>query len=684
MCTKKLIKVFGLIIVVALLAAALPLQAKAQEEVNSTITVCASGCNYTTIQAAIDAASAGDTILVSGTFVHTGTATLNKDITLTCATGAKIQVSGTGESFKLQAGASIEGCEIEKTDKTDQHNIITLEASGVAVKNNLIHGQWAIGDNEVSRAMVVYAGNNTGLEISGNEIWGLRQPAYISGTNTGTVSNNYVHGTKGWVIEGGNLTFSGNTFAGNVGDIAILPQVPAQYYTDILALSAANNNAVVEDQRVSPAVLSVVYVDDSAAAGGNGTEASPYQSIQAGINRVIAGGTVNVAAGTYNQAGGININVPGLTIVLKDGVVIQNTSPCFIVDADNVTITSATPGGLPKCVPTGSSDGIVVNAGVQGLRVVGLEIDGTGQTTGDGIHFNGAASGVYLVSNSIHDLDGDAIEFVAAPTGSVTIEFNRFYNNGGNGLTIPSGAQISAINNWWGCNAGPGNSGCDTASENVDYDPWLILKITSEKQIVEPGEEIQIDANLIYNSAGENTLSDGYVPDGIEAEFSVQSPGVVNPDSTKTIQGQVSTTFTSTGGGVYNVCVTVDNQTVCTENIVVPAAAAVDDVYRMMFNSTLDVAFAEGVTKNDTGITDFAYVVSLVSGPTHGQLELKPDGSFKYIPEANFLGEDAFVYQLVIYPREPAPLNNQNPWTDQATVTISVEAYQIFMPLILK
>ncbi len=254
---------------------------------------------FQSIQDAIDAASAGDTILVNGTFVHTGTATFNKDVTLTCATGAKIQVSGTGESFKLQAGASIEGCEIEKTDKTDQHNIITLEASGVAVKNNRIHGQWAIGDNEVSRAMVVYAGTNTGLEISGNQIWGLRQPAYISGTNTGTVSNNYVHGTKGWVIEGGNLTFSGNTFAGNVGDIAILSLVPSEYYTDILALSAANDNAVVEDQRVTPAVLSVAYVDDSAVAGGNGTEASPYQSIQAGINRVIAGGTVNVANGTY-------------------------------------------------------------------------------------------------------------------------------------------------------------------------------------------------------------------------------------------------------------------------------------------------------------------------------------------------------------------------------------------------
>lgn len=286
---------------------------------------------FQSIQAAIDAASAGDTILVSGTFVHTGTAILNKDITLTCATDAKIQVSGTGHSFRLSApGSSIEGCEIEKIDKQGVHNIISLEVSNVAVKNNRIHGQWALTDSDVSRAMEVYAGNNTGLEISGNEIWGLRQPAYINGNNYGIVSNNNVHGTKGWVVAGGYLTFEDNTFSGNIGDIAIISGTQADYYPDILALSAANNNAVVEDQRVIPAVLSVAYVDDSAAAGGNGTEASPYQSIQAGINRVIAGGTVNVAAGTYVENLQINkaVNLIGLQNTRTfDSILIGDQAP---------------------------------------------------------------------------------------------------------------------------------------------------------------------------------------------------------------------------------------------------------------------------------------------------------------------------------------------------------------------
>jgi hypothetical protein len=226
----------------------------------------------------------------------------------------------------------------------------------------------------------------------------------------------------------------------------------------------------------------------------------------------------------------------------------------------------------------------------------------------DGITINrGASSNSFSVDsitgaqNGFH-VSGDAVNGDASDN---SIHFTKIFSNTEHGVKNENeSAIVDATNNWWGCNAGSGGTGCDSASQNVNYDPWLVLKITPEKQIVELNEKIQIDANLIYNFDGENTLSDGYVPNGIPAEFSVQPTGVVNPVSTETFQGQVSTTFTPTKGGVFNVCVTVDNKTVCTEDVVVPAAAAVDDVYKMMFNSTLDVGVDEGVTINDTGITE--------------------------------------------------------------------------------
>jgi len=63
----KLIKAFGALLIAALLFAALP----AGEVKAATITVCADGCNYSTIQAAINAANPGDTIEVGpGTYIE--------------------------------------------------------------------------------------------------------------------------------------------------------------------------------------------------------------------------------------------------------------------------------------------------------------------------------------------------------------------------------------------------------------------------------------------------------------------------------------------------------------------------------------------------------------------------------------------------------------------------------------
>ena len=138
-----------------------------------------------------------------------------------------------------------------------------------------------------------------GLNIEGNTIYALASRVF-SGPTTGTVQNNYVYGTKGWVLEGGNLTFTGNTWGtganANVYDIAILAFV-RHGVPDIVAMSNANNGAVIEDQRVSPAVLSVVNVDDGAPVCGDCGGLQPYQTIAPAITRVVAGGTIKVAAG---------------------------------------------------------------------------------------------------------------------------------------------------------------------------------------------------------------------------------------------------------------------------------------------------------------------------------------------------------------------------------------------------
>ena len=321
---------------------------------------------FATIGEAVKIAAPGATILVNaGTYVVDSLITVDKPLTLlgvAAADGSKplIQVSGTGERIDLAAaGAVFDGFVIEKTDKTGTQNIVAIRASNVRFSNNEVKGRYVMGDGEVARAIVVYAGNYTGIQIVDNVFHDIRQPAYISGTHTGIISGNYIYKTRGWVVEGGNFTFENNTWGTgpdkNAVDIAIISAVPAGYYKDMLALSQANNNALVNDQRVSPAILgrAVAYV----AAGPenlnqDGSIGFPVNTIQKGVDAALPGGKVSVAAGTYVE--NVNVNKPvevagadraGVKVYPEKsgpscaaGSICAEASNVFLVQAADVTI----------------------------------------------------------------------------------------------------------------------------------------------------------------------------------------------------------------------------------------------------------------------------------------------------------------------------------------------------------
>jgi uncharacterized repeat protein (TIGR01451 family) len=63
-------------------------------------------------------------------------------------------------------------------------------------------------------------------------------------------------------------------------------------------------------------------------------------------------------------------------------------------------------------------------------------------------------------------------------TSGTAIHNNNFAgNNAPHGVTDNSAASMNtdgeAENNWWGCAAGPGNTGCDSVTSNVDFTPFL-------------------------------------------------------------------------------------------------------------------------------------------------------------------------------------------------------------------
>ena len=76
-----------------------------------------------------------------------------------------------------------------------------------------------------------------------------------------------------------------------------------------------------------------------------------------------------------------------------------------------------------------------------------------------------------------------------------------------------------------------------------------------------------------------------------------------------------------------------------------------------------------GVQANDVAANGGSFTSILVSSPKHGTLTFNSDGSFTYVPKANFTGTDTFTYE-----------DDQNgQYSNVATVTISVNPRTLYV-----
>jgi hypothetical protein len=106
----------------------------------------------------------------------------------------------------------------------------------------------------------------------------------------------------------------------------------------------------------------------------------------------------------------------------------------------------------------------------------------------------------------------------------------------------------------------------------------------------------------------------------------------------------------------------VDNVVVRTPN---EPPDARDDSYQVDEDNPLLVNAADGVLNNDDDPDgDSLTVTAVVSGPSHGTLTLHGDGSFEYVPDPDFHGQDSFVYEV----------SDGKGGTDTATVEITVHS----------
>jgi hypothetical protein len=217
-------------------------------------------------------------------------------------------------------------------------------------------------------------------------------------------------------------------------------------------------------------------------------------------------------------------------------------------------------------------------------------LQGAGYTRIDGLNVTNASStspnilfeansttdnirGVYHETSAVPTFTSNTIagnttgiELHADAANGLTASFNRIAGNT-TGVLNNSTATVSAENNWWGCNYGPGVGGvgcsgtANSATGPVDADPWLTLTTSAAPTAILVGSTSAITSTLTINSNAIDISGTGNVPDGTPASFA-GTLGTVAPPASVTTAGVTGTTFTATGAGAASASTTVDGQTV--------------------------------------------------------------------------------------------------------------------------
>ena len=134
------------------------------------------------------------------------------------------------------------------------NEFIQVAGNGDRILNCQIYGPDQAGDSStwvVNRGFVTQ-GSATDLLVKENIFRTMRQAAYLNPNSTGTIMNNVVYDTRGFVVDQALFEFSGNSWGipENAVDIALLAGTTSGTPDDPLtALEASNSDATVSDQR---------------------------------------------------------------------------------------------------------------------------------------------------------------------------------------------------------------------------------------------------------------------------------------------------------------------------------------------------------------------------------------------------------------------------------------------------
>jgi filamentous hemagglutinin family protein len=447
----------------------------------TVVNTAAAGTIYGDLQKAIDTEAAGSTLNLAGTF--SGGVTVNKDgDTLDGQNGTVFSAGGSTSSNVITVtgdNVTVRNLEIDLTP-TGSANIngvaIADSADHATVTGLTIRGEitgsyidYGFG-NAISRGVAVSNGA-TNFLITKNDIRNVRNGILIDGRNTGTVTGNTIDNTKSAVsvqytdaglgnTEGYGVSITGN-YQGTYGNewgvnfhlnghctapctsgpvgTKIATTATDSVQAALLANSAANGGWTVQDQGYSLSNRTAVVVGTSGSDANQGSPRGTLATIQAGIDAVVSGGTVNINNGIYVVSSGyINVG-KSLSLIGQSeaGVIIDarsaSTYGLRVTALNNVTLKNFTLYG----VTAASSYGLKAE-GTNNLTLANITSQGAGKSEFD---FNRIVNGTFdnLTANGASvatglPTDGNGISFTDSQ--HITLTNSTTSNNAWGGLAL--------------------------------------------------------------------------------------------------------------------------------------------------------------------------------------------------------------------------------------------------------
>ncbi len=429
----------------------------------ATLTVCASGCNYSTIQAAVNGATSGDTLTVSAGN-YTSFTVSGKTLTITGASASTTKIDGGGSAspVDIASSAHVTLSGFTLTNPGGFTPVVNVNLSTLSLSDAIID---ASGGAFFYGIKMSTAGANTltlnNLLISGYGTYGIQ----VDGSGSSVTATNITldgggSGSAGIRTNNGTTTIK-NAIISNHASSCLLTQGGSTLnysYTDCFSVTtivggtAGSGNITTDPGFVGGG-------DFSLATGSSAIDAGDPHTLDADASRADLGYT----GGKGGTASNVNLDVPTMYSTIDLAIAAAEAG-------DTIRVSQGSYGSLSFSSPTpspltlkGSYDAgfttqsasttpavlssFTISSGFTGtITVDSFEITGSA-SQGVALSPGSSSASVTLTNNIVHNNASIGI-YLSNTVGTLAISGNTVYSNGSAGISgIGSASSLSITNN---------------------------------------------------------------------------------------------------------------------------------------------------------------------------------------------------------------------------------------------